>query len=429
LALNNLLGKVEASKQATTAMCSLDTQHKVQIERFIADESDSVRTTLKKMPALSSELLFDLSNVLPAAPTFPSFLQVRGKAKQHTKTHDSVSPILKDLETMSKQFPEDTATFKAAEKSLMSHRSPKADAQAAPAKKPADGVQGASSSIQNIDAFLKSDDQVGSGTLPGEERMLLSNSGDLNKVTGIYSTLLDHVHTKEKTVDDQLKWCGSIARDAKVDSDAVARSLKWTGAKLNLVRVAMSEYEGTMEFNRLQQSAMVARSTQLQKLSDVEDSQLQQSYTALKEYGQQLLSLASELGAKANTDERKGAEVVRGLLEKVEKHQGLLQQWRVQSKDRRQVVDTAFQAVQQALGDGVKASQRRLVRLKVESQVLTSLASSKEKDKQLSEKYVQLSQDLCSGSKAKQLQAKGAKLRQEAGAIQKSLTALQQPMP
>merc|ERR1719446_292041 len=112
--------------------------------------------------------------------------------------------------------------------------------------------------------------------------MLLSNAGELKKATGVYQNLLEHVHTKEKALDDQLKWCGSIARDAKVDSDAVARSLKWTGAKLNLVRVAMSEYESTMEFNQ-QQSTVRERSLQLQKLSDVEDSQLQQSYAALKE--------------------------------------------------------------------------------------------------------------------------------------------------
>merc|ERR1719375_2821768 len=131
-----------------------------------------------------------------------------------------------------------------------------------------------------------------------------------------------------------------------------------------------------MEFNRQQQDALAKRSAQLQKLSEVEDSQLQQSYSALKEYGQQLLSLVSELSSKSSAEERKGAEVVRSLLERVEKHQGLLQQWRVQSKDRRAAADTAFTVVRQALADGVKQSERRLVRLKVESQVLTSLASS-----------------------------------------------------
>jgi len=248
------------------------------------------------------------------------------------------------------------------------------------------------------------------------------------RCTGIYQNLLEHVHTKEKAVDDQLKWCGSIARDAKVDSDAVARSLKWTGAKLNLVRVAMSEYSSTIEFNQEQRKAMSTKSEQLQKLSDVEDQQLQASYNALKEYGQQLLSLVSELGTKTSPEEKKGTEVVRSLLEKVEKHQGFLQQWRVQSKDRREAVDAALKDTQQALADGIKQSQRRLVRLKVEAQVLTSLASSKAKDKELSENYVKLSQNLCSSSRAKELQANGAKLRQEAAAVQTSLTALTAPL-
>jgi len=433
MTLSGLLNKVQASKQTTASLCSADAQHKVQIEKYIAEESDSVRMTLKKMPALSSELLFDLSTVLPAAPTFPSFLQLRGKrmqAKDHSKLRDSVSPILKDLESMSSKFPEDSATFTSAAKSLVAQRSLQADVKATPqAQKPADGINGfASSSIQDIYAFLKSDEQGGGATLPSEERMLLSNSGDLKKVSGVYDGLLDHVHTKEKAVDDQLKWCGSIARDAKVDSDAVARSLKWTGAKLNLVHVAMSEYEGTVAFNTQQQSTLAARAVQLGKLADVQDNQLKQSYGALKEYGQQLMSLVSDLNAKTNPEERKGAEVVRSLLDKLEKHQGLLQQWRVQSKDRRQAVDSALKVTQQALSDGAKQSQRRLVKLKVESQVLTSLASSKAKDKELSENYVKLSQNLCSGSRAKELQAKGAKLRQEATAVQKSITALSQPL-
>merc|ERR1719162_2257807 len=128
---------------------------------------------------------------------------------------------------------------------------------------------------------------------------------------------------------------------------------------------------------------MTTRSTKLQMLSDVEDSQLAQSYSALKEYGQQLLSLASELGAKSNKEGRQGAVVVRGLLSRIEKHQGLLQQWRVQSKDRRQAVDSSIKALQEGLADGVKQSQRRLVKLKAESQALTSLASSKAKDKKI----------------------------------------------
>merc|ERR1719201_787431 len=165
---------------------------------------------------------------------------------------------------------------------------------------------------------------------------------------------------------------------------------------------------------------MSTKSEQLQKLSDVEDQQLQASYNALKEYGQQLLSLVSELGTKTSPEEKKGAEVVRSLLEKVEKHQGFLQQWRVQSKDRREAVDAALKDTQQALADGIKQSQRRLVRLKVEAQVLTSLASSKAKDKELSENYVKLSQNLCSSSRASELQATSAKLRHEAGAVQRS---------
>merc|ERR1719440_644290 len=175
----------------------------------------------------------------------------KAQVKAHGKSKDAVSPILKDLDAMSKQFPEDSSSFQSAEKQVVANRSPRTDAQTTDDEKPADGINGfATSSIQDIYAFLKSDEQGGGSSLPGEERMLLSNSGDLKKVTGIYQNLLDHVHTKEKAVDDQLKWCGSIARDAKADADAVDRSLKWTDAKLNLVHVAMAEYNRTVAFNK-----------------------------------------------------------------------------------------------------------------------------------------------------------------------------------
>lgn len=345
--------------------------------------------------------------------------------EEQKKLRESVSPIFKNLEAMAKKFPEDSSSFKDAEQHLIQGSSEQLTQASA---KPADGIKGfATSSIQDIYAFLKSDDVGGSSAIPVEQRMLLSNSGDLKKVTGIYDGLLEHVQKNEKSVDDQLKWCASIARDAKVDSDAVARSLKWTGAKLNLVRFAASEYERTMEFSKLQQNAMSTRSTKLQMLSDAEDSQLAQTYSALKEYGQQLLALVSDLGSKSNQEGRQGAVVIRGLLDRIEKHQGLLQQWRVQSKDRRQSVDTSIKALQRSLADGVKQSQRRLMKLKVETQALTSLSSSKAKDKELSENYVRLSQELCSGGQAKELQEHSAKLRQEAAAVKKSLSALAQP--
>merc|ERR1719183_1417844 len=135
-ALDELLGKVEESKRATTAMCSENGRHKNQIEKYIAEESETVRTTLKKMPTLSSELLFDLSTVLPAPPAFPSFLQLRGRAKQHAKVHDPATPILKDLAAMAKKFPEDSASLVDAQHRLMADRSPDADAQDARGKKP-----------------------------------------------------------------------------------------------------------------------------------------------------------------------------------------------------------------------------------------------------------------------------------------------------
>jgi hypothetical protein len=428
--LNALLNKVEASVKAVGDSCSAESQYKAAIQKLIEDESYSVSSTLKKMPQLSSELLFDLNAVLPQAPTFPSFLQLRGGHRQQAKaqTRDPISPILKDLAAMANKFSDDSSAFVDAEQTVQAQRSVPEEKPAA-GKKPQDGINGfASSSIQDIYAFLKSDEQGGGGAqLPGEERMLLSNSGDLNRVTGVYQNLLDNVHSKEKAVDDQLKWCSSIARDAKVDSDAVARSLKWTGAKLNLVKVALSEYEGTIAYNKQQQTAITDRDLRLKKLYEVEDHQLRQSSEMLKTYGQQLLSLIGELNQKSTPEERKGAEIVRGLMDKLEKHEGLLQQWRGQNKETREAVESTSSVVQRSLADGIKQANRRLVRLKVESQVLTSLSSSKAKDKELSEQYVSLSEQLCSTGHAKQLQMKGKSLRREEAAIQKSLNALSQP--
>jgi hypothetical protein len=425
--LESLMGKVQASAAATTAACSAEVQRNSFLQNYIEDESASVQTTLKKMPSLSSELLFDLSNVLPADTSSPSFLQVRGGHQQQAKLLDPVSPILKDLETMAAKFSEDSSLFADAKQALSAQRSLPKDVSR---EKPQGGINGfASSSIQDIYAFLKSDEQGGGGVqLPGEERMLLSNSGDLKRVTSIYQNLLDTVRSKEKAVDDQLKWCGSIARDAKLDSDAVARSLKMTGAKLNLVQVAMSEYEATMAFNKQQAGFLQTRDLHLSKLAEAQDSMLHQSYGTLKEYGQQLLSLVSELNQKSTAEEHKGADIVKELWQKLEKHQGFLQQWQAQAKEKRQNIAVASKAVQQALADSTKQASRRLVRVKVESQVLTSLSSSKAKDNALSQQYVQLAQELCSTGHAKQLEAKGSTLRREAASIQKSLAALSQPV-
>lgn len=420
--LSALLGKVEDSAKATKAACSTDAEHKISIQKFIEEESDSLRATLKQMPQLSSELLFDLNNVVPVAP---SFLQVQGGRgrRQQVKVHDPISPILMDLKAMANKFPDDAEAFTGAQQMVVASKPNSRDDS--PGQKPQDGIVGfAKSPIQDIQAFLKSDEDGGGVQLPGEERILLSNVGVLDKVTNVYNNLLDNVHSKEKAVDDQLKWCSSIARDAKVDSDAVERSLKWTNAKLNLVNVAMAEYDSLVAFDKQQQSSLVANSAKLQKLAEVEDSQLQQTYATLKEYGQQLLSLESELGQRASEQERKGAEVVRQLLERLEKHQGLLQQWRVQSKDRHEAVDTSTKSVVDALSDHITQANRRQVRLKMESQVLTSLLSSKEKDRDLSAQYSTLSQQLCSSSRAKQLQSHGTTFRQEASAIEKSLSAL-----
>jgi hypothetical protein len=326
-----------------------------------------------------------------------------------------------DLKTMAQSFPDDSEAFTKAQGKLAAVNL--ASGSKEDAQKPQD-LAFAKSPIGDIQAFLKSEGQGGGVKLAGEERMLLANSGVVDKVTNVYNNLLEDARSKEKAMDDQLKWCGSIARDAKLDSDAVERSLKWTRAKLNLVNVAADEYDGLLAFNQQQQSSVAANSAKLQKLADVEDGQLQQTYQTLKEYGQQLLSLESELSQRASEEERKGAEVVRELLDRLEKHQGLLQQWRVQAKDRRQAVESSAKVVEDALGDQIKQAGRRQVRLKVEAQVLTSLLSSKAKDKELSEQYMALSQELCSSASSKQLQSHEATFHQEVAALQKSLSAL-----
>jgi chromosome segregation ATPase len=421
-ALNSLLLKVEASAKATNAACSADTEHKASIQKFIEEESDTLRTTLKQMPQLSSELLFDLKDALPVAP---SLLQVNEGRRQRLRRSNPMTPILADLKVMASKFPNDSDGLAEAEETLAAARLAQSAKDDPSAQKPQDSIDGfANSAIGDIQAFLKSDGQGGGVQIPGEERILLSNSGVLDKVTAVYGKLLDNVRSKETAVKDQLKWCSSIARDAKLDSDAVERSLKWTTAKLNLVNVAMSEYQEVVAFNKQQQSSLAATGAKLQKLADVEDSELQQTYQTLKQYGQQLLSLESELSQRASEEDRRGAEIVRQLLDRLEKHQGLLQQWRIQSRDRHQAVDSAAKVVEDALSDQIKQADRRQVRLKVEAQVMTSLLSSKSKDKALSEQYVNLSQELCSNTHATQLQSEEGSFHEEAAAIQKSLSSL-----
>lgn len=426
--LTSILDKVEANNRKAGTTCSVDAQHAAQIQKYITQVSDDVRTTLKKMPALSSELLFNLQTVIPEQPPVSSFLQVKSESQAH-KARDPVSAIMKDLEGLANEFTEDSSIFAEAERALVASRKSREVAK----RMATDGtVEGfASSSINDIYAYLKSDElpQSSSAQLPSEERLLLRDSGDLTKVTDVYQNLLTRVNAEEQSVDGQLKWCSSIARDAIADVNAVTRSLKLTAAKLNLVQDAISDYEKSVAFSKSQQNSVSARAVQLQKLAAVEDKQLQQYSDSLKVYGQQLLSLLTTLEQEqaSSPQNRKGADVVRGLLEKVEKQQGMLEQWRVQSKERRQAQLVALTALEQAFAAGIKANSKRLVRLKVEAQALTSLASSKADDRSLSEKYVQLSKDLCSDVRAKQLQGHSSTLHDEAKSIRRSLTILSPP--
>lgn len=426
-ALQRLLAKAKASQAATSEACDDQQQMQAEILHYTGEEVESVRQVMKKVPLESSEILDDV------AAASPTFLQIQTS----TGSQSALRRVFRGLRRMADKYPEESAWFVDAEHQL--NQPAKDGAMAKRLAQHTDrslvqtkvGTKNSSSSIQSIEQFVKTslpeDSNPDVARLPGEERLLLANAGQLEPVRNLYGSLLGDAQAKEKGMSDQLNWCASISRDAKVDGEAVSRSLKRTHAKLNLVKEATASSEKSATYCKEQQDAVTMQLDQLRPISDSEDRERQRSQSVLNEHFKQLVSLERELSERPSQEDRQAAELIQGVLKQVKLHQKSLQQWHERSKKTRDAVHAADASLSKALADERQRNSRRLLWLKAEAQALSALAHSKVNDVMLSGRYLKLSETLCSKEHAAFLTTQDQRLREEVSVLQKFVTSLNAP--
>jgi len=404
---------VKGSKDATTSACLEQEQQRSVATKYAAAEAEAVRTVLEQTSPESSDVFLDVPRSMPMA-----FLQVR------QSSGGAVGSVVGDLQSMARSFPEDASWYTDVVQSLGG--TPPATPQVVLPVKPATPSAAASNPLDDIAQFASA---TSTGDADVAPRALVTDPSQVKKVKSAYEGLLGHVQEKETSISKRQKWCQSITRDSKVDGAAVARALKRMNAKLNLVNVAMLEYEKSSKYDQEQHDII---DTQLKKLSAFGDESARGNkrfYDSLGGLSRQLMGLVSELGQEGTTEERRGAEMARSLVAKVENHQNLLLQHRATSQKSLGAVGTADRAVQAALSQSVQHNNRRLLQFKAELQFLTSLSHAKANDKLLSHRYRQISDAMCSPDRTQDLAAEDEALQKQAETLQKSFRTNIAPAP
>jgi chromosome segregation ATPase len=258
--------------------------------------------------------------------------------------------------------------------------------------------------------------------LTGEARPLLSDPDEVQKIKTSYKSLLSRIESKQRSVQDREKWCQATMRDSKMDGVMVTQNLKRMNAKLNLVKVAMLQYEKSSQYYVDQGKLM---QSQVQKLSDLakeEEHEYSKSYKTLSDFSKQLMSLATELTQVLTTEERRNADMVKSLVQKLENHQNMLEvQHRMWGKWRDELVQ-ADSAIQAALQTNIQHNDRRVMQFKTETQFLTSLSHAKQNDKALSAGYQQISRQMCSKDIVAGMKTEIDTLQKQATELQNSFT-------
>jgi hypothetical protein len=331
---------------------------------------------------------------------------------------------------MAKKYPEEAAWYiseanglapkmsKTAAIAVTAHVEP-----AAPSN--ADSSNSATDALKDIQQFVNSADAQDGGdvaALSGESRPLLSDPDEVQKIKSSYKSLLARVQAKQRSVQDREKWCEATLRDSKVDGALVGQNLKRMNAKLNLVKVAMLQYEKSSQYYVDQGKFMQSQVQKLAELSKDEDREYSKGYETLSDFSKQLMSLASELTQVLTTEERRNADMVKSLVQKLENHQNMLEvEHRMWGKWKEELVQVDS-AIQTALQTNIRHNDRRIVQFKTESQFLTSLSHAKQNDRVLSEGYKQISRQMCSKDIMSSMKNEVDTLQKQANELQNSFT-------
>jgi hypothetical protein len=417
--LERILKNSKDGKANTQTACFQHQQEKVQSAKFITAEIDAVKTVLEQTSPESADMFLDI-----AAPV--SFLQ----ARQETSSENSpIRYVLGDLSSMARKYPEQAAWYISEANGLTPKMSKTAAIAVSQHVEPAAAAPPTSDSrndpLKDIQQFVNSADAQDGGDvagLTGEARPLLSDPDEVQKIKTSYKSLLSRIESKQRSVQDREKWCQATMRDSKMDGVMVTQNLKRMNAKLNLVKVAMLQYEKSSQYYVDQGKLM---QSQVQKLSDLakeEEHEYSKSYKTLSDFSKQLMSLATELTQVLTTEERRNADMVKSLVQKLENHQNMLEvQHRMWGKWRDELVQ-ADSAIQAALQTNIQHNDRRVMQFKTETQFLTSLSHAKQNDKALSAGYQQISRQMCSKDIVAGMKTEIDTLQKQATELQNSFT-------
>lgn len=425
--LAGLLKAVQASKATAETACMQQRSQDAQTEKYVTAEIDSVRTALEQMSPDGSDVFLEMPQ-----PFAPSFLQTRQKQSQAPAIDQTNSParfVLRDFSELARQFPEESPWYIDKEQDIALHvpaaaATPSAVHQPTGAATMVSTGQPTDNALRDIQQFVATESSADGDTaqLADQARPLLSDPDEAEQIKGAYEGLLAKVQRKEQSLDNRTKWCHSIVRDARVDGQAMGRSVKRMSAKLNLVKVAMVEYEKGSKYNAEQSKAIKLFSEQLVDITDNEVRHINNLYSELSGFTKQLRTLAQDLGKQLTEEERRGAELAKALLQKVLTHQNLLESTRQLSTKRQEAIERADAQVQEALRTDVQHNNRRLVRLKAELSFLTSLSHAKANDQGLSDRFRTISGNLCSAERMSRMQSQDGALRKQAVALQRSFS-------
>jgi len=421
--LERILKSAKDGKASTHTVCFQHKQEKGQVEQFIRAEIDAVKTVLEQASPESADMFLDV-----AGPV--SFLQVR----QDSSSDVSNSPIryvLGDLSSMAKKYPEEAAWYISEANDLAPKMSKTAaiavTAHVEPAVPSNEAATNSATSdpLKDIQQFVNSADSQDGGDvtgLTGEARPLLSDPQEVQKIKSSYKSLLARVQAKQRAVQDREKWCESTLRDSKLDGALVGQNLKRMNAKLNLVKVAMLQYEKSSQYYVEQGKFMESQVNKLAELSQEEEHQYSKGYQTLSDFSKQLMSLATELTQVLTTEERRNADMVKSLVQKLENHQNMLEvEHRMWGKWKEELVQ-ADSAIQTALNTNIQHNDRRIVQFKTESSFLTSLSHAKQNDYALSDGYKQISRQMCSKNIVSSMKNEADTLQKQATELQNSFT-------
>jgi len=422
--LQRILKSSKDGKENTHKACFQHHEEKIQSAKFITAEIDAVKTVLEQTSPESADMFLDISS--PA-----SFLQVRQETSSDAQ-NSPIRSILGDLSSMARKYPEQAAWYISEANGLTPKMSKSAaiavSAHVEPAEKPstADTASSASNDpLKDIQQFVNTADaQDGADLegLSGESRPLLSDPEEVQKIKSSYKSLLSRIESKQRSVQDREKWCETTLRDSKMDGIMVSQNLKRMNAKANLVKVAMLQYEKTSQYYVDQGKFMQKQVQKLADLSKDEDHEYSKSYKTLSDFSKQLMSLATELTEVLTTEERRNADMVKSLVQKLENHQNMLEvQHHMWSKWRDNLVQ-ADSAIQAALQTNIQHNDRRIMQFKMESQFLTSLSHAKQNDRTLSAGYQQISRQMCSKDIVAGMKKEIDTLQKQASELQGSFT-------